>query len=254
MNVSIAAPQLMGFALALIRTTAWISICPPFNSPAIPRRIRVGLATAIALLLAETIGGSVDVDAETGEFVLLAIGQIAAGLALGFIVFLMFSAIQAAGELIDLQVGFALGAVLDPLSGTSAAPIGRFHQLLAVTILFAMDGHTLVVRGYVRSVEAVPLGGIDLGELMQELVSLFGAFMVAAVEIGLPVLAALFLAEIALGLLGKAAPQMNIMVLGFVAKAFIAFGLLSVTVVAVPNSVESILVRSFDAATDVFGS
>jgi len=253
MNLSIAAPQLMGFALALIRTTAWISICPPFNSPAIPRRIRVGLATAIALLLADTVSDAVDVNAQTGEFLLLVVGQIGAGLALGFIVFMIFSVIQSAGELIDLQIGFALGAVLDPLSGTSAAPIGRFHQLLAVTILFLIDGHTMVVRGYMRSVEAVPLGGIDLGELAQELISLFGAFLIAAVEIGLPVLAALFMAEIALGLLGKAAPQMNILVIGFAAKAFISFGLLSITVVAMPNSVESILGRAFRSITNVFG-
>lgn len=253
MDLSIPAPQLMGFALALIRTTAWITICPPFNSPAVPKRIRVGLATAISLLLAGKVSESVDVNASTGEFFLLALAQVAAGLGLGFIVFMLFGVIQAAGELIDLQVGFALGAVLDPLTGTSAAPIGRFHQLLAVTILFAIDGHTLVVRGYMRSVEAVPLGGIDLGALVQEMIELFAAFMVAAVEIGLPVLAALFLAEISLGLLGKAAPQMNILVIGFAAKTFIAFGLLSVTVVALPNTVESMLVRSFRSISNVFG-
>lgn len=253
MDLTIPAPQLMGFALALIRTTAWITICPPFNSPAIPKRIRVGLATAISLLLANRVSESVDVSASTGEFLLLAFAQVIAGLSLGFIVFMLFGVIQAAGELIDLQVGFALGAVLDPLSGTSAAPIGRFHQLLAVTILFAIDGHTLVVRGYMRSVDAVPLGGIELGQLVQEMVGLFTEFTIAAVEIGLPVLAALFVAEISLGLLGKAAPQMNILVIGFAAKTFIAFGLLSVTVVALPNSVESMLVRSFRSISNVFG-
>jgi flagellar biosynthetic protein FliR len=253
MDLSIPAPQLMGFALALIRTTAWISICPPFNSPAIPRRIRVGLATAIALLLADRIGRSVAVDAGTGEFLMIAFSQIAAGLALGFIVFVMFAAIQSAGELIDLQVGFSLGSVLDPLSGTSAAPIGRFHQLLATTILFAIDGHTLVVRGYLRSVEAVPLGGVDTASLAGELTSLLGAFVIAAIEVSLPVLAALFLAEIALGLLGKAAPQMNIMIIGFAAKSFIAFGLLSVTIVVIPSSVESGIMRSLRSATGVLG-
>lgn len=253
MDLSIPAPQLMGFALALIRTTAWMAICPPFNSPAVPKRIRVGLATAIALLLADRISQSVDVNANTGEFFILALAQIAAGLALGFTVFMMFAAIQSAGELIDLQVGFALGAVLDPLSGTSAAPIGRFHQLLAVTILFAMNGHTLVVRGYLRSVEAVPLGGVDLGQLASELTELLRAFIISAIEIGLPVLAALFLAEIALGLLGKAAPQMNIMVMGFAAKAFIAFGLLSVTIVVIPSSVESAIIRALRAASASIG-
>ncbi len=253
MNLAIPATQLMGFSLALIRTTAWIAICPPFNSPAIPRRVRVGLAAAISLLLASQLGGSLDIDVGLGEFVVIVFGQVAAGLALGFIVFVMFAAIQAGGELIDLQVGFALGAVLDPLTGTSASPIGRFHQLVAISILFAIDGHTLVVRGYVRSVEAVPLGGVDLGRLAQELVDLVVAHMIAAVEIGLPVLAALFLAEIALGLLGKAAPQMNILVIGFAAKAFISFALLSATIVAQPDSAEALIVRALRGAGRVVG-
>lgn len=244
MNFSIPESQLMGFALALLRTTAWIAICPPFNSPAIPRRVRVGLATAISFLLASQVGGAIVTDLDTGEFVVAALAQIVAGLALGFAVFILLSAIQSAGELIDLQIGFALGAVLDPLTGSSAAPIGRFHQLLAVTVLFAIDGHTAVVRGYLRSVEALPLGGVDLGEVAQELLGLLSVFVISAVEIGLPVLAALFVAEVALGFLGKAAPQMNILVIGFAAKAFIAFVLLAITVGSIPDSVRSLVERA----------
>ncbi len=253
MDLAIPAPTLMGFALALVRTTAWIAICPPFNSPAVPRRIRVGLSAAIALLLAGRIAPAIDVEMDTASFVMLAIAQIGAGLALGFLVYMMFMAVQAAGDLIDLQIGFALGAVLDPLSGNSASPVGRFHQLLALTLLFAIDGHTLVVRGYLRSVEAVPLGGVDLGQLAAELTQLLGAFFVAAVEIGLPVLSALFLAEIALGLLGKAAPQMNILMIGFAAKGFMAVVLLSLTIVATPDSVDSLLMQALRAGGRVIG-
>ncbi len=253
MNLSIPETQLMGFALALVRTTAWIAICPPFNSPAIPRRVRVGLATAISLLLASQISDSITTRLGTGEFLMAALAQIIAGLALGFAVFILLSAIQSAGELIDLQVGFALGAVLDPLTGTSAAPIGRFHQLLAVTILFAIDGHTAVVRGYLRSVEAVPLGGVDLGQLAQEMLGLLTVFLISAVEIALPVLAALFVAEIALGFLGKAAPQMNILVIGFAAKSFIAFVLLAITIVSIPDTAESLLGRAVSAVGGAIG-
>lgn len=253
MDLALPITSLLGFSLALVRTTAWIVICPPFNSPAVPRRVRVGLATAIALLLSARISPVIDPAMTTGELIVLAVAQIGAGLALGFLVYIMFMAVQAAGDLIDLQIGFALGAVLDPLSGTSASPIGRFHQLLAISIMFAIDGHTLVVRGFLRSVEAVPLGGLDLGHLADQLVTLLGAFFVAAVEIGLPVLAALFLAEIALGLLGKAAPQMNILMIGFAAKGFMAIVLLSLTILATPDSVESLIVTALRAGGRVIG-
>lgn len=252
MEVGIPGAQLVGFAMALARTTAWISICPPFNSPAIPKRIRVGLATAISFAIAGKIGGDATALA-TGPFIVAMLTQILAGLALGFSVFLLFSSIQAAGEMIDLQVGFSLGAVLDPLSGASAAPIGRFHQLLAIALVFAMDGHVLVVRGYIRSVEAVPLGEVDLDVLSRELLRMLWTFMLAAVEIGLPILAALFCAEVALGLLGKAAPQLNILTLGFAAKTMAAMMLLGLTLFLLPETTESLLVQAIKSGGRAFG-
>lgn len=257
MEVAIPVSQLVGFAMALVRTTAWISICPPFNSPSIPKRVRVALATAISFAIAGQIGAHTDAlsagGLSTGPFVIALLTQALAGLALGFSVFILFAAIQAAGELIDLQVGFSLGAVLDPLSGVSAAPIGRFHQLLAIAILFAINGHVLVVRGYLRSVEAVPLGQVDLGELSRSLLELLRVMLIASVEIGLPVLAALFCTEVTLGLLGKAAPQMNILVLGFAAKTMVALMLLSMTLFLLPETTESLLMRGIRAGAQAFG-
>lgn len=252
MEISVPTAQFVGFTLALVRTTAWIAICPPFNSPAIPRRVRVGLATAIALAIAGRLS-EVAPALAVGPFVLVLLTQALAGLALGFCVYVLFSAIQAAGDLIDLQVGFSLGAVLDPFSGNSAAPIGRFQQLLGMTIIFAINGHVLVVRGFLRSVEAVPTGAIALDELAVELIGLLAAFFAAAVEIGLPVLAALFCTEIALGLLGKAAPQLNILVLGFAAKTFVAIMLLGMTLVALPETTESLLAQAIRAGGRAFG-
>lgn len=252
MEITVPTAQLVGFTLALVRSTAWISICPPFNSPAVPRRIRVGLATAIAFAIAGRLG-EVGTSLELGPFVLALLTQAFAGFALGFAVYLLFSAIQAAGDLIDLQVGFSLGAVLDPFSGSSAAPVGRFHQLLALTLVFAVNGHVLVVRGFLRSVEAVPSGRVDRSRLAAELLDLLGAFSAAAVEIGLPVLAALFCAEIALGLLGKAAPQLNILVLGFAAKTFVAVMLLGLTLMALPETTDSLIGQAIRAAGRAFG-
>ncbi len=251
MEVSLPAGQLVGFCLALVRTTAWVAICPPFNSPAIPRRVRVGLATAIALAIAGRLA-DVATSLALGPFIVALLVQALAGLALGFCVFLLFFAIQAAGELIDLQVGFSLGAVLDPLSGNNASPIGRFHQLLALTMMFAINGHVLVVRGFLRSVEAVPTGEIDLAVLAGELIGLLGTFLTAAVEIGLPVLAALFCTEIALGLLGKAAPQLNILVLGFAAKTLVAVTLLGLTLTALPETTESLIGQAVRAGARAF--
>lgn len=252
MEIEVPTAALVGFCLALVRTTAWVVICPPFNSPSVPVRVRVGLATAIAFVLAPRIGAE-SVDLALGPFVISLLTQALAGLALGFAVFVLFATIQAAGDLIDLQVGFSLGAVLDPLSGASAAPIARFHQLLALVLVFAINGHVLVVRGYLRSVDAVPMGGLDLAVLGSEFTGLLSTFFVATLEIGLPVLAALFCTEIALGLLGKAAPQLNILVIGFAAKTFVAIVLLGMTIVMLPETAESLLGKAVRTAARAYG-
>lgn len=252
MEIDLPIATLTGFSLALVRTTAWITFCPPFNSPAVPVRIRVALATAIAFVVAPHVGSSV-ASLALGPFIISLMMQALAGFALGFAVYVLFSTIQAAGELIDLQVGFSLGQVLDPLSGTSAAPIGRFHQLLAIAIVFAINGHVLVVRGYLRSVEAVPSGRVDLAVLGEQFTDLLSMFLVATLEIGLPVLAALFCTEVALGLLGKVAPQLNILVVGFAAKTFVALMLLGLTLTLLPETTESLLGRAVRIAGRAYG-
>ena len=253
MDLQIPTSTLIGFSLALVRATAFIAICPPFNSPAVPVRVRVGLATGIALAIAGPLGASAAPDVlEIGPYLFALLTQALAGVAFGFCIYVLFAAVQGAGELIDLQIGFSLGAVLDPLSGVNAAPIGRFHQVLAVGILFAINGHVLVIRGFLRSVEAVPSGTIDFESFGTELVGLLRTFMIAIVEIGLPVLAALFLTEVALGLIGKAAPQLNVLVIGFAAKTFVAIVLLALTVALLPTQMESLLMQSIRAGARVF--
>lgn len=242
---------LVGFCLALVRTTAWIVICPPFNMPAIPARIRVGIAVAISFAVAGHVSpGAAGLD--TPAFLGALVTQALAGLALGAFVFILFNAIQMAGELIDLQVGFSLGGVIDPLSGNTAAPIGRLHQILGLAIMFAINGHVLVVKGFLRSVEAVPVGTLDLGKLANELAQLLGVLFVASLEIALPILATLFCIEVALGLLGKAAPQLNILVIGFAVKAAVAFTLLGATLVLLPGSTQSLIERAVRSAGRVF--
>jgi flagellar biosynthesis protein FliR len=203
-------------------------------------------------VLASRVGAEVQ-SVSTPSLVGAMFTQLLAGFALGFFVFIIFSVVQSAGELIDLQVGFSLGGIIDPLSGNNSTPIGRLHQLLGLAILFAINGHIIVTRAFIRSVEVAPLGQIDGASLAEALTRLFAVLLAASIEIALPVLTALFCTEVALGFLGKAAPQLNILVIGFAVKSMIAFALLGATLVLLPEAVESLLARSLRAAFGVFG-
>lgn len=256
MQVFVDPRLLVGFSLALTRAAAWVTFCPPFNSPAIPGRVRVGFAVAMALLLAAPMSSQIGPDIGTlggAAFVGMLLTQVLAGVVFGFFVAALFTAVQTAGELIDLQVGFSMGAVIDPISGNNSSPIGRFYQLLATAILFAINGHVLVVGAFVRSAEVAPFGTLDLESALETFGRLLGTLLVAALEIALPVLAALFCAELALGFLGKAAPQLNILVIGFAAKSVLTFALLGATLLLLPETVDSLLGQSVRAVFGVFG-
>lgn len=251
MQLNFDPVTLVGFSLVLIRSTAFVVLCPPFNSPAVPTRIKAGFAVALSLVLAHQVGvqvASLSMSAYAGVLA----SQLIAGLALAAFVFVIFQSLQSAGELIDLQVGFSLGGILDPLSGNMSTPIGRLHQMLGIAIIFAINGHVLVVHAFIESVRAAPLGHIDTSALAAGLVKYVGILMIAAVEMALPIMAALFCAEVALGLLGKAAPQLNILVIGFGLKTMIAFALLGATLVLLPEATESLVGQGLRAASRVF--
>lgn len=251
MQLQVEPTLLIGFCLVLVRATTWAMICPPFNAPSIPVRVRVGVSVALSFLLAERVGEQVG-DLGTAALVGALFTQIIAGLLLGFFVFALFSAVQMAGEVLDLQVGFSMGSVLDPLSGNNSTPLGRFHQLLGVAILFAINGHVIVTRAFIRSVERAPMGDLNVDNALSALTSLLGTLLMAAIEIALPLLTALFCAELALGFLGKAAPQLNILVIGFAVKSFITFLLLGATLALLPESVESLIGRAVRTGLEIF--
>ncbi len=251
MQLNFDPVTLVGFSLVLVRATAFVILCPPFNTPAIPTRIKAGFAVALSFVLAQRVGAEV-ASLSMSAYVGALASQLVAGLALAAFVFVIFQTLQTAGEMIDLQVGFSLGGILDPLSGNTSTPIGRLHQLLGIAILFAINGHVLVVRAFLESVQAAPLGHVDTTALASGLVKYVGLLMIAAIEISLPIIAALFCTEVALGLLGKAAPQLNIMVIGFGLKTMIAFTLLGATLVMLPEATESLVWQALRSASQVF--
>lgn len=243
MTVDAPAALIVAFVLGVVRASAWLVLVPPFGTRAIPSVVKVGLAGALALpaapRLAET-PPSLDIPPLIGAVVL----QVAMGLTLGFITMLAFAAVQAAGSLIDLFAGFTIAQAFDPISGNQSALFGRFYQLLAATLLFAINGHLLLFRGFMSSFDVVGLQAPAMGNLSEMAVDGLSAFMVAAVEIAAPLLAALFLTEVALGLLARAAPQMDVFILGFPLKIMLTIGLAGLALPVLPEVVEALIVRS----------
>lgn len=234
MSIPVNLVSLAAFAAALVRASAFLSVAPPFAGGLFSPRVRGMVALAFALATYSVVPTSV-ADLGTFAFLIMILGQLVIGLALGFAVLITFSAARSAGEIIDNLTGSTLSVVFDPLSGQHSPVIGRFYQLAFTACLFAINGHLLLVAGFRRTFVALPLvGSVHPGKLAQAAGALTGQLALSALEIAGPILVALFLIEMSLGLLARAAPQLNVLVLGLGVKALVSILLLIMFVPAIP--------------------
>lgn len=221
MQISFNPSFLVAFLFATIRCGAWLSIAPPFQG-AVPARVRAGFSVALGLCIAPRLEGAATMPTtDTLALVSGAFYQAVIGLALGLLVFVLFQAVLAAGSMIDSFAALTSAQIFDPLSKTTIGPMGRLYQTLGIAALFIMNGHLLLVGGLIRTFNAAPLGGLRLDRMGVLLTHDVSQFMLAAIQIAAPILGALFLTELLLGLATRAAPKLNILVLGLGVKSLV---------------------------------
>ncbi len=247
MSIELATPTLLGFLLGTLRGVAWLYVVPPFAGRTIPPQIKMVIAVALAMPVAPQLADAAPA-MTLYDVMASAVLQVFAGVALGFVTYLLFTAVQAAGDLIDLFGGFQLAQAFDPLSNTHNSVFGKIHHLLAITLLFALDGHLMVIRGFLRSYDTVPLdASIPLGRFAEILVTGIGSFFLSALQIAAPLVGVLFLVDVALGLLTRIAPALNPFSLGFPAKILATLLLVGIAVPLLPQAVDSVVDLSLRA-------
>jgi flagellar biosynthetic protein FliR len=236
----------------MVRASSWIVVAPPFNNRMIPAQVKAGVAAALALSVAPQLSHHVSANLDTPSLIGAMVVQVAVGLTLGFLANMLLSALQTAGSFIDLFGGFTIAHAYDPMSNASSTMFGRVYQLLMVTLLFALDGHLLMVRGFMSSFDAVGATGLQMGSLQDVLMRDFGTFFIASLEIAAPLLGALFLSEVVLGLLTRAAPQLNVMALGFPLKILLTISLVTLALPLLPDAVSRMLHEAITAGAGAF--
>ncbi|WP_295780044.1 flagellar biosynthetic protein FliR [uncultured Microbacterium sp.] len=250
MNVAIDFRWLEATALAVVRITAFLVVAPPFNHGAIPLRIRAMLGVGLGVAVSPAVVPGYQ-RLDTGGFLFAAAGQVLVGALLGFLVFVLFSAIQSAGFLVDTFGGFQLAQAYDPGMNVNGAQFTRLFQMTAILLLFASQGYQLVLGGLFRSFDAVPVSGaIDLGRPAEVLTGAVGQMLLSAVQIAGPLLIVLFLADVGLGLVSRVAPALNAFALGFPLKIALTLVLIGFVFAALPAVVAAL---AEDAARLVIG-
>ncbi len=247
--------QFQVFFLIMVRITAMFMIAPFFSSGVIPLRIKALVAFLLTLVMFPVVSSmGYEPTANMGLYAVMVIQEIIIGVFLGFLVAVIFTAFQLSGQFFSVQIGFGINEVVDPLAQVSIPLIGQLKNLIALLLFLAVNGHHLLIRALYQSYELVPafsLKGDSIDAFTKYLLYAFSGMFVIALKIALPVIAIIFLITISLGILAKAAPQMNIMMLGFPFKIAVAFGMLILVTPLVIRIMNVSLERTFKFISNV---
>ncbi|MBF4615003.1 flagellar biosynthetic protein FliR [Curtobacterium sp. VKM Ac-1376] len=249
MELAVNADRLEATMLAGVRLVAFFVIAPPFSYRAFPGTVKVILGLGLAIGVAPRVAVGYE-SLETGPFLLALLTQLVVGLSLGFLVFLVFAAVQSAGALIDLFGGFTLAQAFDPQSQVNGAQFTRLFQMTALALLFTSGGYQLIVGGLVRSFDAVPLTGtFAVDGLAAMLVAAMSQMFLATLQIAGPLVVVLFLADVGLGLLTRVAPALNAFQMGFPIKIGLTVLFAGALFMALPSVVSSLTGDAVQAIT-----
>ncbi len=227
MNLDILLSQFRIFLLIFARISGFLSIVPVFSFRTLPVQIRIFFSLWLSLLLFPIIKLSSSVPSFSIAFGILFIKEVLVGIALGYSVSLIFAGIQLAGEYIDLHIGFGMSNVFDPQAEAQLPVTSQFIYLISILIFISLGGHYVLVKGIADSFRFIPLtGGTYHPQIVERVVDLFVFFFKLSLRIAAPVLASMFLVHIAMGIISRIAPQLNVFIIVFPLKLFLGFMML----------------------------
>jgi flagellar biosynthesis protein FliR len=204
---------LLGFALVLTRLSAFFLILPVFGWMSIPMRVKVAATVLLSVFFTLLAPLAVEVaEVSTVKAIMLLASEATYGLALGVIINLLFSVVKLSGQIIERQMGMTMANILDPMTGDSARPLGSLLEMLFILLFLGANGHHLFLLVIMKSYVAFPVGTAPtIGVLATGVITAGSAMLVAGLRLAAPMLAAFLVLMVALALLARLVPEMNIL-------------------------------------------
>lgn len=233
MDFAFPLEQIAKLLLIVVRISGMFLIAPVFGMRGVPAHLKIGLAFFAGLIALPGVPSVQEWSAMFGNpvwLLLMVVKELAVGLVIGYTAALIFSAIQVAGQFIDLQIGFSIVNVMDPQTGFHMPIIGSFKNLLALLLFLGINGHYGLITAIMQSFQFVPLGGFAVTEgLLEFFFKSFSFMFLLALKISMPVVAALFLTDVGFAIMARTVPQMNIFVVGLPVKLLMGLLMLFLT-------------------------
>ena len=204
------------FLWPLIRIAALLSVAPVFGSRILPRRIRLLLALVLTWAVLPLLPSAPAVEPLSSSGLVITAQQVLIGLTMGFMLRLVFGALEIGGEMIAMQMGLGFANLVDPQNGGSMPLLSHFYDLIGTLVFLGLNGHLVLIETLIESFRTLPVTNNGLPpDAIWHLVSWASQMFAGAVLIALPAIASLLVVNLAFGIMTRAAPQLNIFAVGF---------------------------------------
>lgn len=211
------------FLFVFVRTGAIMMTAPIFGAYNIPMRVKMGLILLIALLITPLTPAVALPQALTGVIVSIA-GEILIGAAIGLAMKFIFTGIEFAGQVASFQMGIGMASAYDPVNSAQVTVLGRLFSILTLLIFLTVNGHLMVIMALKKSFDVIPPYGLTLsGGLMESLIVFSKEIFILGLKFSAPVVAILIFVNIAMGIMARTVPQLNMFAIGFAITITVGF-------------------------------
>lgn len=229
MSIDAALQSVPTFVLVFFRVAGLAIFAPLFGSERIPRRVKLLLTLVLAAGLTGSVTGPVTLPTNLWQLTIGIGGEIMFGLAMGMVMSFTFIAAQWAGEMIGQQMGLNMSEVLDPQYGGSGSLVGNMYFMLTLVIFLLVGGHLEMIRGVRMSFNSLPLLSLGIDQpLLDMVIGLMQTCTTFAVQLAAPMMVTMLVVDLALGCIGKAMPQMNVLTAGLTIRSMLGVAVLVV--------------------------
>jgi len=241
---------LISFVWPLTRILGLIMVAPVFGHRAVPGRVKIGLGIFITLIIAPTLPPMPDVGLGSWHGLFILVQQLLIGIAIGFVMRVVFAAVEAAGEIVGLQMGLGFASFFDPQSAGQTLVLARFFNILAILVFLAVNAHLLLLGVLVDSFQSLPVSTQPLSAAGFFNVAAFGSTVFAVgLQLALPLIAILLMTNLSLGILTRSAPQLNIFAIGFPITLGVGLIVLDLTLPYFAPQLEQMIQNGLKAST-----
>lgn len=240
------------FIFPFTRIIALIASSPILGNRQIPVRMKISLALLLTVIIAPTLAIQPNIDPASAQGFIILLQQMLAGLAIGFTMRLIFTAVEMSGEIAGLQMGLGFASFYDPINASFSPVVAQFMGIIAALAFLGMDGHLYMLEALADSFRVFPISSTTPPAAALYTLAAWGSnIFTHALQLSMPVIGALLITNLALAILTRSAPQLNIFQIGFPISLAIGFATLMLSLHYLAPLLDQLTRSSLSAALHV---